>query len=362
MPHAAVVYKFDEPMKVEEVTYRDLREGEVMIKMAACGVCHSDLSVLNLIIPCPTPVILGHEAAGVVEEVGPGVTDVAKGDHVIGIWKPSCGNCRLCRSGKGHLCDLGTNPTMLAMDRCKVGDTPVIEFLAVGGFSEYTILNTTSLVKIEDSMPLDKAALLGCAVITGFGAAVNQAQVKKGDSVAIFGCGGVGLNIIQGAVHNGAETIVGVDLDDKKLEFAKTFGATHTLNGGSDTLIQDLKKLTVEKMGVDHSFDAVGHLGVIEQAAAVTCKGGNVIMVGVPKMTDKFDLHPFGQIFTEKPFRGTVAGSCTCSEALPELIDLYKNGKLKLDELVTKTYPLNEINDAFDDLRNGKNARGVIVF
>jgi len=251
---------------------------------------------------------------------------------------------------------------MTAMDRCKVGDTPVIEFLAVGGFSEYTILTTTSLVKIDKSMPLDKAALLGCAVITGFGAAVNKASVQKGDSVAVFGCGGVGLNVIQGAVHNGAETIIAVDLDENKLEFAKTFGATHTMNAGNENLIKELKALTVEKMGVDSSFDAVGHLGVIEQAAAVTCKGGNVVMVGVPKMTDKFDFHPFGEIFTEKPFMGTVAGSCTCRDALPELIGLYQNGELKLDELVTKTYPLNDINEAFDDIRSGKNARGVIVF
>lgn len=361
MPYAAVVHKLDQPIQVQEVTYRDLRQGEVYVKITACGVCHSDLSVLNNILPSPTPLILGHEAAGVVEAVGPGVTSVKKGDHVIGLWKPSCGKCRYCRSGKAHICDLGVNPSLLAMDRVKAGATTITEFLGVGGFSEYSIFTENGLVKIDSSMPLLKAALLGCAVLTGFGAAENAANVKEGEEVAVFGCGGVGLNIIQGAVHRGARVIVAVDLDEKKLEMARQFGATHTVNAKSENLTKEVKAPTTEGKGMDAAFDAVGNVGVAVSAMETLCRGGRMVLVGVPAMKDKFDVHPFGNIFTERTVIGSVAGSISGSIILPKLVDLYQKHKLKLDELVTKTYSLNQVNDAMNDLREGKNARGVLV-
>lgn len=362
MAHAAVVYKLDEPLKVEEVTYRDIRENEVLVKLAACGLCHSDLSVMNGLLPSPMPLILGHEAAGVVEEVGAKITKVKKGDHVIGVWKPSCGDCRYCRAGRGHLCDIGTNATMSAPDRVTSNGTNIWEFLAVGGFSEYTILTEESLVKIDESMPLDKAALLGCAVMTGFGAATNCADVKEGNEVAVFGCGGVGLNILQGAKHRGAKTIVALDLDPRKLEMAKQFGATHVVDAGADDAIQQVKAVTEDGKGVDFAFDAVGNVNVAVQGSQTTARGGTVVLVGVPAMADKIDLHPFQSIFTETTYKGSVAGSATSADILPQLISLYQQKDLMLDELVSNTYTLAEVNDGMNDLREGKNARGVLIF
>jgi S-(hydroxymethyl)glutathione dehydrogenase/alcohol dehydrogenase len=361
MPYAAVAHKLDEPLKIEDVQYRDLRQGEVYIKVTACGVCHSDLSVLNGILPSPVPIILGHEAAGIVEEVGPGVNSVRKGDHVIGLWKPSCGTCRYCREEKAHICDLGVNPSLQAMDRVKAGGTAVTEFLGVGGFAEYTILTENGLVKIDPSMPLEKAALLGCAVLTGFGAAENAAKIQAGDEVGVFGCGGVGLNIIQGAAHGGAKTIVAVDLDEKKLEMAKAFGATHAFNAADENLTKSVKAITAEGKGLDTAFDAVGNIKVVTSAMDTLCRGGKMVLVGVPAMQDSFPVHPFGNIFTERTIIGSVAGSISGSIILPKLISLYQEKKLKLDELVTKTYSLNEVNDAMNDLREGRNARGVLV-
>lgn len=361
MPHAAVTYKKDQPLKVEEVTYREPREHEVMIKLAACGVCHSDLSILNELYPCPTPVILGHEAAGVVVEVGPNVKGISKGDHVVGLWRPSCGECRYCRSGRAHLCKLGEDPTSRAADRVKAGDTAVYEFLGVGGFSEYSILSDNALVKIDKSMPLDKAALLGCAVLTGFGAAENCAHVKEGDEVAVFGCGGVGLNIIQGAKHCGAKTIIAVDLDDAKLEIARQFGATHTVNAKEPDTHKAVRKLTAENQGPDYAFDAVGHTGLIDQAYKCVCKGGEVILVGIPHMKDTYSISPIVTVLAEKGVKGSLGGSISPGTAVPQLIAHYQSGALKLDELVTKKYSLRETNEAIDDLRAGKNARGVLV-
>lgn len=361
MPRAAVIRKYDQPMQIEDVQYRDLRQGEVYVKIVACGVCHSDLSVIEGILPSPAPIILGHEAAGIVEDVGPGVTSVKKGDHVVGLWKPSCGQCRYCRNNKAHICDLGVNPSMLAMDRVKAGETTITEFLGVGGFSEYSIMTENGVVKIDPSMPLEKAALLGCAVLTGYGAAENAAEVKEGDEVGVFGCGGVGLNIIQGARNNGAKIIVGVDLDDRKLEMARNFGATHTVNAGDEAMIKKIKELTTEGKGLDAAFDAVGNVGVVNGAQETLCRGGKMVLVGVPRMQDNIPLHPFGNIFTERTVIGSVAGSISGSIIIPQLISLYQDKKLKLDELVTKTYTLDQVNDAMNDLREGKNARGVLL-
>lgn len=362
MPYAAIAYAPGQPLKIEEVEYRDLRDREVLVKLHACGVCHSDLSALNMILPTPMPVILGHEAAGVVEAVGPGVKSVAKGDHVIGVWKPSCGECRYCKEGLGHLCDIGTNPTMNAPDRAKAGGKNIWEFLAVGGFSEMTILDETSLVKIDKSMPLDKAALLGCAVMTGVGAAENAGDVQEGDDVAIFGSGGVGLNIIQGAKMRGARSIIAIDMDEHKFDFAKQFGATHTFKADDPDLVKNVKAVTRSGAGVDVAFDAVGNVSVVQEAAKVAARGGKVIMVGVPKMSDKLDLHPFHSIFTELTYRGSVAGSAPSNEILPHLVELYQAKQLMLDELVTRTYKLSEVNEAFKDMEAGKNARGVLIF
>jgi S-(hydroxymethyl)glutathione dehydrogenase/alcohol dehydrogenase len=361
MPRAAVVYQKDQPMKVEEVVLRELREHEVLVGVKACGVCHSDLSALNEFFACPTPVVLGHEAAGVVEAVGPGVTSVVVGDHIVAAWSPFCGECRFCKAGRRHLCNLADDPTSRAMDRATSGGTAVASFLGVGGFAEQVILADNAVIRIAKDMPFDRAALLGCAVITGYGAARYCANVKPGDDVAVFGCGGVGLNIIQGAKLAGAGLIIAIDLDDAKLETAKTFGATHTLRGDAEGLHKQIRALTKEKAGLDFAFEAVGNAEIARVAFLSIAKGGDVILVGIAHMKEKVQLSQIAAVTQEKGMRGTTNGSADSWETVPLLIDLYRKKELKLDELVSRTYTLDEINEAMADLRSGKNARGVVV-
>lgn len=349
-------------MNIEEVALRPLGEHEVRVRVRACGVCHSDLSVLNELFACPTPVVLGHEASGVVEEIGPGVTRMRAGDHVVASWSPACGHCRYCRRGKLHLCKLTDDPTGAAADRIRLGDVAVAQFLGVGGFAEEIILSDNAAVVIDRSMPLDKASLLGCAVLTGFGAAEKAAGVRTGDEVAVFGCGGVGLNILQTARRLGARTIVAVDLDDGKLELARRFGATHVLRGDAPDLHKQIRALTVERQGVDFAFDAVGDVEIARIAYQSICKGGEVVLVGIAPAKDKLTLSQIVAVTQEKTVRGTTQGSLDAWSAIPRLIDLYKKKELLLDELVTARYPLDGINDAIADLRGGRNARGLIVF
>ena len=361
MPRAAVVYQKDQPMKVEEVALRPLREHEVLVNVKACGVCHSDLSVLNEFFACPTPVILGHEAAGIVEAVGPGVTTVAPGDHVVAAWSPACGECRFCKSGRRHLCNLADDPTSRAMDRVSVGDTTIATLFGVGGFAEQAILSENAVIRIDPSMPFDRAALLGCAVITGYGAARYSAKVKKGDEVAVFGCGGVGLNIVQGAKLQGAAVIIAVDLDDAKLEMARRFGATHVLRADTPDIHKAIRALTTERAGLDFAFEAVGHPDVARTGFLSIAKGGEVILVGIAHAKDKASISQIAAVTQEKGMRGTTNGSADAWEAVPMLIELYKKKELMLDELVSRTYTLDQVNDAMNDLRSGRNARGVIV-
>lgn len=361
MPRAAVVYRKDQPMQVEEVSLRALAEHEVLVRVKACGVCHSDLSALNEYFACPTPVILGHEAAGIVERVGGGVSAFAPGDAVLAAWSPACGQCRFCKRGKPQLCNLADDPASRANDRVSAGGQNITQFLGVGGFAEQTILSDNALVRIDPSMPLDRAALLGCAVITGYGAARHAASVRPGDEVAVFGCGGIGLNIIQGARLAGASIIVAIDLDDAKLELARRFGATHTLRGDAADLHKTLRSMTREKAGLDFAFDAVGNVEIARVAFLSIAKGGEVILVGLAHQKDKLSISQIAAVTQEKVVRGTTNGSTDTWKTVPELIRLYQQHKLLLDELVTRTYPLDEVNQAMDDLRNGRNARGVVV-
>ncbi|HEY2773537.1 MAG TPA: Zn-dependent alcohol dehydrogenase [Candidatus Binatia bacterium] len=361
MPRAAVVYQKDQPMKVEEVVVRPPGEHEVRVRVKACGVCHSDLSALNEFFACPTPVVLGHEAAGIVEEVGSGVTSVAVGDHVVAAWSPSCGQCRFCKSGKPHLCNLADDPTSRAMDRMTSAGTPVASFLGVGGFAEHILLADNAVIRIDKSMPFDRAALLGCAVITGYGAARYAADVQPGDDVAVFGCGGVGLNIIQGCRMAGAGLIVAIDLDDAKLEIARKFGATHTLRGDAPDLHKAIRALTRERAGLDFAFEAVGNAEIARVAFLSIAKGGELVLVGIAHMKEKVSLSQIAAVTQEKAVRGTTNGSADSWKTVPLLIDLYRRKELLLDELVSRTYRLDEINEAMADLRSGRNARGVVV-
>lgn len=360
MPRAAVVYEKDQPMKIEEVELRAPNAHEVLVRVKACGVCHSDVSVLNEFFACPTPVILGHEAAGVVEAIGSDVQSIAVGDHVVAAWSPACGECRFCKGGRRHLCNLSDDPTSRAMDRVTSGGTPVASFLGVGGFAEQILLADNAVIVIDKDMPFDRAALLGCAVITGYGAARIAANVKKGDDVAVFGCGGVGLNIIQGARLASAGLIVAIDLDDAKLETAKQFGATHTLRADTPDLHKAIRALTRDRAGLDFAFEAVGNAEVARVAFLSIAKGGEVILVGIAHMKEKVSLSQIAAVTQEKGVRGTTNGSADSWETVPKLIDLYRKKELLLDELVSRTYTLDEINQAVADLRSGRNARGVV--
>jgi S-(hydroxymethyl)glutathione dehydrogenase/alcohol dehydrogenase len=362
MPVAAIVRKTDAPMEIREISVRALRAHEVRVRVRACGVCHSDLSVLNEFFACPLPVVLGHEAAGVVEETGPGVENLRPGDHVVACWSPACGECRYCKSGKVHLCGLADDPTSAAMDRIRCGDEAVAQFLGVGGFADEIILSENAAVKIDPSMPLDKASLLGCAVLTGYGAVTEAAKVQAGQEVAIFGCGGVGLNIVQSAAMAGAKTVIAIDTDPAKLELARNFGATHTLAANTDGIHKEIRKLTEERQGVDFAFDAVGNVEIARTGYQSICKGGEVILVGIAHFKDKLSLSQIVTVTQEKCVRGTTQGSADPWTAIPELVALYGDGKLRIDELVSKNYRLEDANQAMQDLRDGKNARGVIVF
>jgi len=361
---AVVCREWNKPLSVEEVEVESPRANEVMVKIKACGVCHSDLSATNGTIPMPPPTVIGHEAAGLVEEVGEGVDDLAPGDHVVIVWVPMCGKCRYCVQGRPALCDEAAKATLNLPDgtrRYKDASGNELNHMAgVGVMAEYSTVHRNNLIKIDPEIPLDKAALVGCAVMTGVGAALNTAKVEAGSSVVVFGAGGIGLNVIQGAALAGADQIIAVDLEDKKLEFAQQFGATHTINSGSDGDAV-AKTLELTGGGADYSFECIGIPEVIGQAYNAIRKGGTCVVVGVTRADGAVTLGTFLMPFQEKVLTGSMYGSARPSIDFPRLLSLYKNNRLKLDELVTATYSIDDINTAFDDMQSGANARGVIL-
>jgi S-(hydroxymethyl)glutathione dehydrogenase/alcohol dehydrogenase len=361
---AVVCREWNKPLVVEQIEVESPKRGEVMVQIKACGVCHSDLSATNGTIPMPPPTVLGHEAAGVIAELGEGVTDLRVGDHVVVSWIPMCGKCRYCVEGRPALCDAAAKATLTLPDgtsRLKdaAGKT-LHHFAGCGVMAEYATLHRDSVIPIDSDVPLDKAALVGCAVMTGVGAAINTAKVRPGSTVAVFGAGGIGLNVIQGAALAGAQMIIAVDLADKKLEFAQRFGATHIVNPSSDgDAVARIAALTGG--GADYTFEAIGAPKVIEQAWNATRKGGTCVVVGVTKASDQITIGAFLLPFQEKVLTGSMYGSARPSVDFPRLLNLYKTNRLKLDELVTSTYGIDEINRAFDDMQKGVNARGVIL-
>jgi S-(hydroxymethyl)glutathione dehydrogenase/alcohol dehydrogenase len=362
---AVVCREWNKPVVVETVQIESPRRGEVMVQIKACGVCHSDLSATNGTIPMPPPVVLGHEAAGVIAEVGEGVTGLAVGDHVVVSWVAVCGKCRFCVMGRPALCDNSQRAAISLPDgtrRIKDKDGKELHhFAGVAVMAEYATLPVENVIKIEKDIPLDKAALVGCAVMTGVGAAINTAKVEAGSTVAVFGAGGIGLNVIQGAAIAGARMIIAVDMADKKLELAQQFGATHVVNPATDgDAVQKIVALTGG--GADYAFEAIGLPATIQQTYAAVRKGGTAVIVGVSKAADQVTLGAFMIPFQEKVLVGSMYGSARPSIDFPRLLNLYKAHRLKLDELVTATYPIDDINRAFDDMQKGVNARGVIVF
>ena len=362
---AVICRQLDQPVVVETIEVESPRRNEVMVKMGACGVCHSDLSATNGTLPLPPPLVLGHEAAGVVEEVGEGVTAVAVGDPVVICWIPICGQCRYCGEGRPALCDRSARASITLPDgthRYRDGNgDPVNHFAGVGVMSEYATVHESNVIKIDPDVPLEKAAVVGCAVMTGVGAAINTAAVTPGSSAVVFGCGGIGLNAIQGAALAGADPIVAVDTEDKKLEMAQRFGATHRVNPKTDgDPVARIHELTGG--GADYGFECVGLSATIQQTFDAVGKGGTAVLVGVPRPGDPIQMAVFPFVFTEKTLKGSLYGSAQPHFDFPRLISLYKANRLKLDELVTATYSIDDAPRAFEDMVSGANARGVIVF
>jgi len=359
----AVVTRDIDKYAVEDVTLDGPKAGELKIKMAATGVCHSDLSVINGTLPLPKPMVLGHEGAGIVAEVGEGVSDFEVGDHVVLSFAPACGHCHFCNHKLPQFCEKGA-PTGLMLDgtaRVKKGDEDLLVMQFLGCMAEEAIVPAISAVKIDKEIPLEKAALVGCGVMTGVGAVINTAGVHAGSSVAVFGCGGVGLSIIQGARLAGASTIIAVDLADNKLEMARNFGATHTVNGGNEDAVGKCKELTGGH-GPDYSFEAVGVPDLMVAANFATRRGGTTVIVGVGKLTDSVPFNALMLSMDGKTIKGSFYGDTNFRSDMPMLLDLYRAGKLNLDDMVSQTYTIDQAPQAIEDMVAGKNARGVIVY
>ena len=363
---AAVFYKHNEPLIVEDIQIDAPKRTEVLVKVAASGVCHSDLSVMNGNIPFPAPpAVLGHEGAGIVEEVGADVTGVKPGDHVILSWRPSCGRCSYCVTGRPQLCQTGGLELMQGYlpdgtSRLHKGDTEIKHFTGVSSFAEYAVVPESGIVKIRPDVPLEVAALVGCGVMTGVGAVINTAKVEPGTSVVVIGCGGVGLNTVQGAVLAGAEKIIAIDLNPHKLELATQFGATHCVDPKDGDPVSQVLELT-EGLGADYAFEVIGRSDTAVQAYHSIRPGGTAVVVGVAKPDDMMTI-PTISLLQEKTLKGSIYGSARPSVDMPRLLDLYMNKRLKLDELVSRRIKLEEINAAFDWMEKGEVARSVIMY
>ena len=353
----------NKPVVVEQISIDAPKRGEVTVKLGACGVCHSDLSAINGTIALPLPLVLGHEGAGVVEELGEGVTDLAPGDHVIFSFIYMCGKCRFCVAGRPVLClEQGKALTTPLEGTTRAHDAkgaPLGIFSGCGAMAQYATVSAENLIKIDPKIPLDCAALVGCGVTTGVGAVFNTAKVEPGSSVAVFGCGGVGLSVIQGALIAGARRIIAIDTLAPKLEMARKFGATETILFGEDP-VKEVKKITAG--GPDYAFECVGSGELAATAYRAIRRGGLAVVVGVAKPSDSTVIRTMTLPFEEKTITGSYFGSCVPRVDFPRLLALYMAGRLKLEELITRRYPIAEAPQAFADLQAGKNARGVIVF
>lgn len=365
LSRAVVARQLGSPVSVEQIEVQPPRHGEVMIRLAACGVCHSDLSATDGTIAYPLPLVLGHEGAGIVTAVGEGVSRFAVGDHAISSFVSICGRCHYCQSGRPHLCVQSLQALYTLPDgsvrTSDAAGSPLNVFCGCGVMADHATLHADSLVKVDPQMPLDRAALIACGVMTGFGAAVNTARVEAGSIAVVFGCGGVGLNVIQGCAIAGAAMIVAIDTSGPKLELATRFGATHTIDvTGEDRVVKALYRITGG--GADYAFDCVGAGRISEQAFGALRRGGTAVTVGIAAADEKIALNAQQVALAGKTLTGSYYGSARPQLDFPRLIGLYRSGRLKLDELITRTYSIAEAPQAFADLRAGRSGRGVIVF
>jgi S-(hydroxymethyl)glutathione dehydrogenase/alcohol dehydrogenase len=359
---AAVCFEFGQPLVIEDVVIDPPQTGEVLVRITATAICHSDIHLLRGELGGDVPVVTGHESAGVVESVGPGVTRVQSGDRVVVSLLRSCGSCFYCVIGSPQLC-AGKEAFPLATENrlhLRSGE-PIGQGAWVGGFAEYAVVHESQLVIVDADMPLDRACLLACGVITGLGAVVNTARVRVGSSVVVIGVGGVGVNAVQGAVLAGAKAIIALDPVESKREGARQFGATHALDSNRTDLVEAIAALT-DSRGADYAIVTVGNAAAIEQGWAVIRPGGTVVAVGLPKVGDLIRIPAIEAAITEKRLLGSMMGSTRLSVDVPRLVELYRQGRLKLDELITARYPLEQINGGIAAVERGEALRNVIVF
>ncbi len=358
-------YDRTRPLAVDEMELAPPGRGEVLVAIAAAGLCHSDLSVINGDRPRPTPMLLGHEAAGVVEAVGEGVDDLAKGDHVVLVFVPSCGHCMPCAEGRPALCTTGaasnTAGTLLGGHRRILrGGESVHHHMGCSAFADHAVVSRNSLVKVDPGLPLEEAALFGCAVLTGVGAVVNTAKVSMGATVAVVGLGGVGLAALLGAVAAGASRIVAVDLARDKRELALTLGATDAFDAGAPDAIEAIRDAT--GAGVDYALEFAGSVKAMDLAYRITRRGGTTVTAGLPHPSATFALPQTHLVAEERTVKGSYIGTCVPARDLPRYVALYRQGRLPVDKLLTHRLRLEDINEGFERLREGKAVRQVVLF
>ncbi|MEZ5945400.1 MAG: S-(hydroxymethyl)glutathione dehydrogenase/class III alcohol dehydrogenase [Hyphomonas sp.] len=364
---AAVAFEAKKPLEIVEVDLEGPKEGEVLVEIMATGICHTDAYTLDgLDSEGIFPSILGHEGAGIVREVGKGVTSVKPGDHVIPLYTPECRQCKSCLSGKTNLCTAirATQGKGLMPDgtsRFSYKGQTIFHYMGCSTFSNFTVLPEIAVAKIREDAPFDKACYVGCGVTTGVGAVVNTAKVQVGDNVVVFGLGGIGLNVIQGAKLAGADMIVGVDINDSKAEWGEKFGMTHFVNPKkTKDVVAHIVELTGG--GADYSFDCTGNTDVMRQALECCHRGwGTSIIIGVAEAGKEISTRPF-QLVTGRNWRGTAFGGAKGRTDVPKIVDWYMNGKIQIDPMITHVMPLDKINDAFDLMHEGKSIRSVVVF
>jgi S-(hydroxymethyl)glutathione dehydrogenase/alcohol dehydrogenase len=365
---AAVAVKAGQPLEITEIDVEGPKAGEVLVRMVATGVCHTDAFTLSGEDPEGIfPSILGHEGGGVVEEVGSGVTSVKPGDHVIPLYTPECGQCSFCKSGKTNLCQAirvtqGQGLMPDGSTRFSLNGAPLYHYMGTSTFSEYSVMPEISVAKINKQAPLDKVCLLGCGITTGIGAVLNTAKVEPGSTVAVFGLGGIGLSVVQGAVMAGASRIFAVDLNDDKFEMASMLGATDFVNPSKyDKPIQDVI-VDLTDGGVDYSFECIGNTNVMRAALECCHKGwGESVIIGVAGAGQEISTRPF-QLVTGRVWRGTAFGGVRGRTELPGYVDNYMAGKINIDDMVTHTMGLEDINKAFDLMHSGESIRSVVIF